>query len=231
MSSSPATSTAPSMAGPWYSIYSHYYTLISSAQLKHHQCVSLLTILQQIKYCITLHLVYFSSGASSDPNIAQESRNEVMLQHLLLLTHLKFLCLEPWFPIKHQAFKQLREYLLLLEPYIDEPEEEWDAGFTFLLSAEGQKAQMWEVREIYRILLGLCVEDLIRQLQRALEAQIWNLDVWTQPSVGQANEEAVRPASVLVQEHVIVKGLREKHLEEGKGRKLQKRRVDAGRLV
>jgi hypothetical protein len=217
------------MAGPWYSIYSHYYTLISSAQLKHHQCISLLTILQQIQHCITLHFVYFSSGASSDPDIAPKSRNEVMLQHLLQLTHLKFLCLEPWFPIKHQAFKQLREYLLLLEPYIDSGEEEWDAGFTFLLSAEGQEIQMWEVREIYRILLGPCVEDLVRQLKTVLETPVWDHGVWTQPSVGQANEECVRPASVLVQEDVIVKGLRERHLEGGKGRKLQERRVDAGR--
>jgi hypothetical protein len=217
------------MAGPWYSIYSHYYTLISSAQLKHHQCISLLTILQQIQHCITLHFVYFSSGASSDPDIAPKSRNEVMLQHLLQLTHLKFLCLEPWFPIKHQTFKQLREYFLLLEPYIDSGEEEWDAGFTFLLSAEGQESQMREVREIYRILLGPCVEDLVRQLKTVLETPVWDHGLWTQPSVGQANEECVRLASVLVQEVVIVKGLRERHLEEGKGRKLQKRRVDAGR--
>jgi hypothetical protein len=152
-----------------------------------------------------------------------------MLQHLLLLTHLKFLCLKPWLPITHQAFKQLREYLLLLEPYIDQPEEEWDNGFTFLLNAKGQEAQMWEVREIYRILLGPCVEDPVHQLKTVLETPVWELGVWTQPSVGQGNEEVVRPASVLVQVDVIVKGLRERHLEEGKGGKLQKRRVDAGR--
>jgi hypothetical protein len=172
------------MAGPWYSIYNHYYTRISGAQLKHHQCLSLLTILQQIQHCITLHLLYYTSGASSDPDIAQEARNDIMLTHLLLLTHLKFLCLEPWFPSKHQAFKQLREYLLTLEPYIEEPEEEWDAGFTFMLNAEGQEAQMREVYEIYRILLDPCVEDLIRQLQRAFEVPGWEVGVWTQPSVG-----------------------------------------------
>jgi hypothetical protein len=216
------------MAGPWYNIYSHSYTLISGASSKHHQCHSLLTILLQIQHCITLHLVYCSSGAASDLDIAQEARNEIMLQHLLLLTHLKFLCLEPWFPIKHQAFKQLREYLLILEPCIDEGKEEWDAGFTFMLNAQGQESQMWEVREIYRILLGPCVEDLVRQLKTVLETPVWEQGVWTRPTTGQANGEVVRPASVLVREDVIVKGLRERH---GKAGKLQKRRVDVGRQV
>jgi hypothetical protein len=95
-----------------------------------------------------------------------------MLIHLMLLTHLKFLIMKPWFPIKHQAFKQLREYLLSLEEYIDELEEEWDTGFNFTLSAEGQEAHMWEVYETCRLLQGPCVEDLFHQLHSALEMPI-----------------------------------------------------------
>jgi hypothetical protein len=120
------------MAGPWYNINSHDYTTVAGAPLKRYECLSLHNVLSRIHFSITLHYIYYTSGASRDADIALSARNEIMLTHLLLLTDLKFLIKEPWFPIRHQAFKQLREYLLSLSRISTSPRKSGTQGLILL---------------------------------------------------------------------------------------------------
>jgi hypothetical protein len=184
-------SITPSMAGPWFDIYDHYYTTVAGAKLKRHQCDRLLECLEIADTAISLHCLYFSSGASLDADIAASAREEAILNTIGILMLLKDLAQEVWFPTQHQAFKQFREYLCTLEPNIDHSREKWEAELTLKYSPKGQEEQLREYSKVYRILLRPCLQFLVHQLSTAFETPLYDGRVWTRPTVGQAYGEVV----------------------------------------